>query len=352
MKKIGLIFGYTTIVSLVLLSCKPDIMIPEKIDLSKGVFIINEGNFMSNNGEIGFYDPNNGKMVNHLFALQNNEAVLGDIVQSMCISDSLGLIVVNNSKKLEIVNINTFKHIQIISGLSYPRYIIPIRDNICYLSNGYNPGQILVINTLNFKITDTINVGNEPENLILYGNKVFVANGAWGHDSTVSVIDAQSDQLLQTLNIGDGATDLVIDKLNRVWVLCQGKTEFENPMDTPSKLVCFNTENYEIIYSIEIGNTGDLFYPVRIAVNPEKDRIYYIEKEGVFSMNILLPETQELLIPGNFYGMEIHPQNGDIYVFSNAGFNGSGSLSIYNSKGEKMIQNIETGIGPNGAVFN
>ena len=334
-----------------LMSCKPEPIKPDDIDLSNGVFIVNEGNFMANNGEIDFYNFLTGEITNRLFAMQNNDAVLGDVIQSLCIIDSFGLIAVNNSKKIEIVNINSFKHIHTITGVSYPRYLIPVRPEICYLSNGKNPGQILVLNTRSKNFIDTIMVGNEPENMIKLNQLVFVANGAWGHDSTVSVIDAQTDEVIQTIVASDGATDLTVDELDRVWVLCQGKTEFDNPMETPSKLVCINTFDFSVVHKFEIGTANDGYYPVRMACNPTKDTVYYLESQGVFALNINNPEAGKWIIPGSFYGLEINPETGDIYVLSDNAFSKPGNLSIYNSAGDLIIQNIQTGIGPNAAVF-
>jgi hypothetical protein len=336
---------------LLFISCKPEPITPVDIDLSNGVFIVNEGNFMSNNGEISFYNFVTGKITNRLFASQNNDAVLGDVIQSLCIIDSFGLIAVNNSKKIEIVNINTLKHSHTIAGVSYPRYIIPVRPEICYLSNGKNPGQVLVLNTRSKTFIDTIPVGNEPENMLLTDNKVFVANGAWGHDSTVTIIDAVTDTVVFTLTVGDGACDLVCDQSKRIWVLCQGKTLHDNPVETPSKLVCINPLNFQIECEVPIGTPNDFFYPSRLSCNPQKNILYYIEKEGVYKLNAFNSNEHQLLIPGSFYGLEVNPETGDIYVLSDNAFSKPGTLSIYNPSGDLIIQNIQTGIGPNSAVF-
>ena len=332
-------------------SCKPK-PIPEKeIDISEGVFIINEGNFMSNNGEISFYNTATGELINNLYALQNNNAFLGDVVQSMCISDTIAFISINNSKKIEVVNIKNFKHVYTISNLSYPRYIIPVRAGICYLTNGRNPGDVYVIDTKENTIINTITVGNQPENLIYSDNKVFVTNGAWGHDSTISIINAVSDELIETITIGDGTTDIVSDKNNNIWVLCQGKSAFDYPEETASQLVCINPDTYEIIERVNIGLTGDDFHPVRLSSDKKNSFIYYVEKTGVYRININNPQEKEWFIIGSYYGLDINPENGDVYVFFDNGFTGAGTMTVYNSEGSQIQEPINVGIGPNGAVF-
>ncbi len=337
--------------SFIYLSCKTEINIHEEIDLSTGAFIVNEGNFMSNNGEISFYNTATGEITNNLYARQNNNLVLGDVVQSFCITDSYGLIAVNNSQKVVVVELNNFKHYYTFQGIYYPRYIIPVRHDICYLSNGKSPGKVFVLDLLNKKIIDTLNVGNEPENMLLFNNKVYVTNGAWGHDSTLTIINAVNDDVISTLTIGDGACDLVVDNLDRIWVLCQGKTLYDFSSETPSTLVCFNPVNNEIIMQIPIGVRNDYFYPVRLTLNPQKTILYYIEHNGVYKMSIDDPYNHQLIIPGVFYSLEVNPADGNLYLFSDNAFNGPGTLSVYTPSATPVHLNIKTGIGPNAAVF-
>ena len=64
-----------------------------------------------------------------------------------------------------------------------------------------------------------------------------------------------------------------------------------------------------------------------------------------------MPDDAQKIISGNFYGLEIDPETSNIYAFSSNGFQGNGSFSIYDSLGNLLRSEIETGIGPNGAVF-
>src|SRR4051812_27111387 len=103
----------------VLASCHKDQapLIPE----SKGVYIMNEGNFNFGNGEVSFYDPGTNEVSNSLFHTANGYS-LGDVVQSMYIKDSLAFIVVNNSQKIEVVKIPSFKQVRAITiSRSNPR---------------------------------------------------------------------------------------------------------------------------------------------------------------------------------------------------------------------------------------
>ena len=63
-----------------------------------------------------------GNVENNIFS-QINSFQLGDVVQSMNIIDEKAYIVVNNSSKIEVANIDSMNSIATIQGLISPRYI-------------------------------------------------------------------------------------------------------------------------------------------------------------------------------------------------------------------------------------
>jgi DNA-binding beta-propeller fold protein YncE len=61
-----------------------------------------------------------------------------------------------------------------------------------------------------------------------------------------------------------------------------------------------------------------------------------------------IPETP--LITGSFYGMDVNPDDGNIYVFE-ASFTGNGTMKIFNDSGTLLSEGT-VGIAPSGAVFH
>jgi len=60
--------------------------------------------------------------------------------------------------------------------------------------------------------------------------------------------------------------------------------------------------------------------------------------------------SPEPLIPGTYYGIDVNPSDGNLYLFESS-FTGNGIFKIYNTAGDPVAQGT-VGIAPNGAVFN
>ena len=320
-----------------------------------GVLITSEGLRNNNDGSISYFDKKSNTMVNNLFFEQNSRD-LGDVVQSVAVAEGKAFIVVNNSKKMEVVDLKDFKSIGVITNLSYPRYFLGVTKTKGYLTNGGFPGELKVIDMENILITKTIEIGNQPEKLIKVNNKVFVVNGKWGADSTVSVIDINTDEVIKTINVGHGTNDLVEDANGKVWVLCQGKVVYDSTWvniieETDSKIVRINPDTYEVELNMIIGQTGDYYNPQNLAIDPSGTTIYFDEAFGVNAMRINATEPPTLpLINKGFYGLEIDPENGDIYGLDAGLFTTAGYLYRYKNT-SVLIDTFQVGIGPNCAVF-
>ncbi len=320
-----------------------------------GAFITNEGAFGNSNGSVSYLRRDSSKSVNHLFEMVNGRP-LGDVVQSFSIAGPKGFIVVNNSQKVEVVDLKSFESIGIIDGLEYPRYILAVSDEKVYLSDGNFTGKILVIDVATHRITDTIPCGMGPENMILYNDKVIVANsGGWGNDSTLTVIDTGTDKVVATWKTGENPTDMVIDRNYNLWVLCKGQVVWEGwniAFESGSTLWVGNPDNGEKIREISIGSIGDYYWPQSIGIDPKGKNIYFLEAGGLYVINYQEQTPKaEALVAKTFYGFGIDPETGWIYGLSAPSFTAAGWLMRYESTGVP-VDSIEVGIGPNHIVFN
>ena len=144
---------------------------------SSGIFVINEGNFLSDDGSISFIDSE-GVVQNDIFSENNALLPLGDVVQSMYLWDTTAFILVNNSNKIEVVDGDEMTVLHTISDVSLPRYMVSEGD-YGYISEWVSfsdRGRISILDLNTYEILDTINVGFGAEALVIRDNKLYVSN--------------------------------------------------------------------------------------------------------------------------------------------------------------------------------
>lgn len=334
--------------SLFLISCEES-SDTEPSPFGTGVFFVNEGNFLDADGTISHYDPSTGVVTHDLFGKNNSERALGDVVQSMTIEGDRGYIVVNNSNKIEVVDIKTFKSIESIE-LSLPRYFT-VKGNFGYATEWVSydqPGRVAIIDLERLTIVHTVTVGFYPEHLFITNGKIFVANSG---SNTISVIDEVSHEVIETLEAGNSPSFFALDTNNKLWVLCTGGyDENYNPLNN-GKLDRVNPETLALEQSVNLSqNVGG-----RLMIDPSRSLLFYWSGGEIYKHSITATEATEpfILAPEGtfFYGLGIDPGSGEIFAGDATGFAANGSVFRYSDDGS-LIEVIEAGRGPNSFVFH
>lgn len=320
--------------------------------------VVNEGNFTRNNGSVSYIDRF-GKVVNNVYETING-TVLGDVVQSYSRTARYGIICVNNSQKVEIVDARTFKHVvTLTAGTTYPRYSLPVSEDKVYVSNGNATGQLLVVDLERLAIVKTIGVGAGPEELVKAGSKIYVANsGGFYTDNTVSVIDPVTDTELSRITVGDNPTDLELDAAGHIWVLCKGYVSYDPPTYAPkrnsaAKLVHINTASNTVDRQIElIGAGNDWSAADNLETGGNGNILYFSIDDKVYQMPASATTVPALPLFTRFiYGLEINPATNDIWALDAGSFSSSGYVFRYSATGS-AIDSMKVGIGPNFIYFN
>jgi hypothetical protein len=323
-----------------------------------GIFILNEGTFMANNGSVSYFNPDSGTVINNLFENINGRT-LGDVVQAMGIAGDKAYIVVNGSGKVEIVNLETFETVAEPMIISYPRFFLKVDKEKGYITSGNMQGYVYVADLTNDVVYDSIETGFGPESMVRLNNYVYVANsGGWSVDSTLDIIDVRSDMVTGTLVVGDVPSDMALDGDNNLWVYCKGYATYswDAPYDliseTKARLVKINTVTNAIAWEGEVGTAGQYAgTPPKLAVSADGDYLYYLRPDGVYKTEIRNPSLAVgPVLEGSYYGLDVNPETGDLYLFQSS-FTGNGSMFVVNPVTGKT-DTYTVGIGPSGAVFN
>lgn len=340
--KLLLVFSLAAFVSCI--KDKPQNTISPSVNIGSGqkVYIVNEGNFTNNNSSISLYNISTGQLIDDFYKTQNNNAVLGDVCQSITKANNKFYIAVNNSGKIVVVGADDFKHKATIGGLTSPRYILPVTYNKAYVSDLYN-NAISVIDLNTNSKTGLIQCWGWTEQMAMIYNKAFVTNL---HKNYIYVVNTVNDQIVDSVQVGINAGSITIDKNSKIWVLSSG----DKTNNIPGKLTRINPVSLQIELSL-IFNSNDV--PANLCLSSGKDTLYYINNH-VFRMDISannLPSSAFIQSNNNtFYGMAINEKDYTIYLSDAIDYVQKSSIMIYTSQGQ-LKTTFKSGINTSGFYF-
>ncbi|MFM9005631.1 MAG: DUF5074 domain-containing protein, partial [Flavobacteriales bacterium] len=322
---------------------KPTDEVPAVDDYSTGAYVVNEGAFLANNASLT-HISNAGDVTNDVY-YEVNEVELGDVFQSFQIIGNRGYAVLNNSQKVEVVDLKTMENAGTITGVDYPRYMVASGANTAYLSNGSFAGELKIINTQTNAITGSVAVGTGPNQLLAFNNEVWVCNeGGFGLDSTITIVNTQTNLVVDVLEVGHRPSDLVADALGNIWVLCAGETYYDVNWNvsghSAAMLYRIDASTHQVISSAQVGTLGE--HPSQLEVSPDGTILYY-ENSGIYKFDLIngdLPGVQ--LVSAARAGLSVHPVSGQIWCASISDFTNPSQVYVYSNSGS-MLKNYAAG---------
>lgn len=201
-------------------SCKPDPDPPPtngSTDFRKGMWILNEGQFLSGNAGISWITYDGATRKTDAF-YDVNSRPLGDVGQSITVIGSKAYVVVNNSGKIEVLSTATMASTGSITGFTSPRYLQEVSAGKAYVTDLFG-GSISIVDLETRTITGSIPAAGWTEQMVVKGNEVFVG---LADTNFVYVINSTSNTITDTLIVTKGVTGMTLDAAGNLWVLCNG----------------------------------------------------------------------------------------------------------------------------------
>jgi YVTN family beta-propeller protein len=328
---------------------------PIKGTTNQGVFIVNEGNFQYSNSSLSYYNPVTQEIENNVFYRANNESDLGDVAQSMYIQDSLGFIVVNNSARVTVININTFKYVGTIDGLSSPRYVHMVSPTKGYITDLYAKA-ITIFNPSTFEVTGSIPVDNHSgkffqhptEQMVPFGKWIFT--NCWSFDNKVLVIDTETDQVIDSIVTGIQPISIGIDKNEKLWVLTDGGYQ-GNPLGYEAPTLCRYdalSKEKEVSFTFALDDN-----PLDIQFNGAGDTLYFINNH-VWKLCVDATEfpSEPFISKQNrlFSALGVDPVTSEVYVSNAIDYLQPGLVYRYSPSGQ-LIDSFKVGLVPGEFCF-
>ena len=318
-------------------------------------YISNEGAFGFGNSSVSMYLPDEDILVNDVFK-NTNDRRPGDVLQSIYKYESKLYLMVNASNKIEIAAGETLGEMKVLHDLPLVRYMEQVGGDNAFVSIWGKGGKVVKIDLKSDVVLDSISVGNGPERMLYSQGKLFVVNsGGFSSDSTVSIIDVENNKVEETLIVKDNPIDIVAVSPSEIWVLCKGSVQYDANWQvighSSSYIVKIDAVNNQIIKQVKLSES---MHPTRLCVSPNKKFLYFgagFGVSGIYRYDITNDFVElTALVSEEFYGFNIHPQNGDIYGFLSPSFTASGKMILYTSAGVKKMEKT-LGVGPNGIIF-
>lgn len=333
-----------------------------------GFFLLNEGNMGSNKSTLDYFDYETGVYTKNIYAERNPGVVkeLGDVGNDIRIYGDKLYAVINCSHFVEVMDVRTAKHITQIS-IPNCRYIT-FKEGFAYVSSYAGPvlidpnarlGYVAKVDTVTMEVVDTCNVGYQPDEIVISGDKLYVANSGGyrvpDYDRTISVIDLKSFKEIKKIDVAINLHRLELDKYGFLWVSSRG-----DYYDIPSKTFVIDTKSDEVVDELKLlPNTnmtlcGDSLYvySTEWSYHTQSNTISYaivdVRSRKVITRNFITDGTdKEIAIP---YGIAVNPNTREFFVTDAKDYVTPGTLYCFNSDGTKKWS-VETGDIPAHIVF-
>ena len=333
----------------------------------KGFYLLNEGNMGSNKATLDYFDYQSGVYTKNIFAERNPGVVkeLGDVGNDLQIYGNKLYAVINCSHFVEVMDAQTAKHITQIS-IPNCRYIT-FKERFAYVSSYAGPveldpnsrlGYVAKIDTLTLKVVDSCVVGYQPEQMIIVGSKMYVANSggyrAPNYDTRVSVIDLNSFKVIKNIEVGINLHRLAKDRWGNIYVSSRG--DYYN---TPSMtyVIDSNTDSVEslpLLPNSDMAICGDSLYIYSAQWNYLTNRntidyaIYNLEEKRVVTRSFIKEGAEKQIKTP--YGIALNPESGEIFVADAKDYVTPGSLYCFDRSG-RLKWSVTTGDVPAHIAF-
>lgn len=333
----------------------------------KGFFLLNEGNMGSNKCTLDYFDAASGTYTRNIFGEANPGVVneLGDVGNDLQVYDDKLWAVVNCSHLVEVMDVETARHIGQIS-IPNCRYIT-FSGDYAYVSSyagevqidpNARLGYVAKIDIRTLEVVAECTVGYQPEEMVVVGGKLYVANSGGyrvpDYDRTVSVIDLATFKVVNTIDVYENLHRMELDSDGFIWVSSRG-----DYYGTPSKTFVIDPQTDKVCAEIDLSNSdmtvaGDSLYVCGTEFSYQTGRnmvtyaIVNTKTRRIDTRNCITDGTeQRIKMP---YGIAVNPDTKDFYVTDAGDYVSPGTLYCFSSDGRRKWE-VRTGDVPAHIAF-
>ncbi|ODS84464.1 MAG: hypothetical protein ABS46_03540 [Cytophagaceae bacterium SCN 52-12] len=205
-----------------------------KGEYAEGVIVINGGNFGQNNGTFSFLQREGKTVVENIYNLANGQASLppeDGRIEGYGEAGETGIILFDHSStsgmdKAVFVNASTFEKKSELTApaIENPRDVAVINEKKAYVTNwdvldpGFSDnGFITVVNPESGTSIKKIDVGQGPENMVLYQKKIYVGRASFTSNQ-LTIVNTDTDEIVKSLGFDSSPGPVGVDAGGKLWV--------------------------------------------------------------------------------------------------------------------------------------
>ncbi len=304
---------------------------PQTVTTIEGFYLLNEGNMNMNNASLDYYDYATGTYRLNIYGQANPGSVLGlgDVGNDIGVYGSKIYTVISCSNKLEVMDAKTAKRLKVID-IKNCRYVtfaagkayVSAYDGEVVVGASSANGFVVEIDTATLAVIRKVEVGRQPEEMAVVGNKLYVANsGGYSpsdYERTVSVVDLNTFTRKKDIDVAVNLHRLKADSYGDLYVSSRG-----DYYTTPSKLFVIDTKTDAVKKTFDkacanLAIAGDTAYVIASEFSYttfDWDISYYmidIKTESLLSGSFLPSAVSSAIIYP--YGIAVDPISKNIYI--------------------------------------
>ena len=279
-----------------------------------------------------------------------NKQVLGNGATDLEIYGTKMYIALSNSCLIAILDAQTGK---LIKKYSLGTPTLPKRPQklTFYKNNVYitcNEGTIDIMDTLSLTVNSTIPIpGHGYEiGVAVANNKLYVANSGGNRDTTVSVIDLATNQVIKTIDVLPSPNLVTADSYGNVYVLSYFTDDYMEYFIRLGGMSIIDSRTDEVKNDFPsnggvggpITSNGELVY---YANEPKKISVYNARTQSIVTDNFVTDGTDIQ----NLADICVNPDTGEVYIADVRGYTSNGVVDVFDKTG-KLEYSIATGAPP------
>jgi hypothetical protein len=310
------------------------------------------------NSRIDCFNCDNDTLSVNIFSSANPGFHLGDLAYSFARLGDTVFVSVTTAGVIYAVHLPDFKAVGMIklAGDPAPRKIYIQNKSRAYITNLYD-SSVTIFNPTDFTIiSDKIRVGPAPEGITGRDDLLFVANSGYGDyfankplAGTISVINTESNRVITNLYCGPNPVELLYNKANqRLYAVYYN---LPSMADSVGGIVEYNTDDFTETRRIH-------FSAHSLAVNPSGDTLLFLNKEGLFIIDLHTSAFVPKLIISNpnpnhlWYSVAVSKYDNSIWIGNSRNYAVNGEIIVYNNSDYSAPRfRFNTGINPNTILF-